>query len=71
MKTRDTILTEALKTQDPAQLYALVEAALDLAQFNGAQRAMAEGRVAKLTEQVARQRAVIDNLEKTLWNKKL
>lgn len=71
MKTRDTILTEALKTQDPGKLYALVEAALDLAQFNGAQRALAEGRVAKLTEQVARQRAMIDNLEKTLWAKKL
>ena len=70
MKTKDMILAEALKTQDASKLLLLVEDALKLAEFNAAQKAFADARVAKLTEQVTRQVAMIDNLEKTLWGKK-
>ena len=70
MKTKDMILSEALKTQDATKLFALVEDALKLAEFHAAQRAFADARVTKLTEQVTRQVAMIENLEKTLWGKK-
>ena len=64
--TKDMIQAKALKTQDAAELYRLVEEALELADFYAAKKAFAEARVAKLTEQVARQSAMIENLEKTM-----
>ena len=70
MKTELQILQEALKTQDPAKLYALVSDAIELAKFHAAQKAMADMRTKKLSEQVQRQAAMIENLEKTLWGKK-
>ena len=70
MKTHDEILTQALATQDPARLYQLVEQALELAQFHAAQAGFSKLREQKLQEQVKRQAAMIDNLEKTLWGRK-
>ena len=70
MKTEQQILQEALKTHDPVQLYKLVQDALDLSKFHAAQKGFADLRVKKLEEQVKRQTAMIDNLEKTLWGKK-
>ena len=70
MKTKEMILAEALKTQDANKLFALVEDALKLAELHAAQKAFADARVTKLSEQVTRQVAMIENLEKTLWGKK-
>lgn len=70
MKTELQILQEALKTQDPAKLYALVSEAIDLAKFHASQKAFADLRVKKLSDQVQRQTEMIENLEKTLWGKK-
>ena len=68
--TRIEILSAAMKTRDPNELLNLIEKALDLAEFNGAQLAISRVNEKKLREQVERQIAMIDNLEKTLWGKK-
>jgi hypothetical protein len=70
MKTKDMILAEALKTHDATKLFALVEDALKLAEFHATQKAFADVRVTKLSDQVTRQITMIENLEKTLWGKK-
>ena len=59
-----------MKTRDPNELLNLIEKALELAEFNGAQLAISRVNEKKLREQVERQIAMIDNLEKTLWGKK-
>jgi len=68
--TRIEILSAAMKTRDPNELLNLIEKALDLAEFNGAQLAISRVNEKKLREQVERQIVMIDNLEKTLWGKK-
>ena len=68
--TRIEILSAAMKTRDPNELLNLIEKALELAEFNGAQLAISRVNEKKLREQVERQIAMIDNLEKTLWGKK-
>lgn len=67
--TRIEILSAAMKTRDPNELLNLIEKALDLAEFNGAQLAISRVNEKKLREQVERQIVMIDNLEKTLWGK--
>jgi len=69
MKTIDEIRQLALKTQDPAKLFALIEDALDVAKFYESRAEFSRLREAKLVEQVKRQTSMIDNLEKTLWKK--
>ena len=69
-RTADQILTEMVKTQDPIQLYRLLEDAVDTIRITDAQLAGSKSREKKLTEQIERQKAMIDNLEKTLWSKK-
>lgn len=69
-RTADQILTAMLKTHDSIELYKLLEDAVDTIRFTEAQLAFSKSREKKLTEQVARQRAMIENLEKTLWGKK-
>ena len=70
MKTADQLITAALKTQDPAQLYQLLEDAVDTIRRTEAQLAFSKNREQQLSAQVLRQTAMIDNLEKTLWGKK-
>ncbi len=70
MKTKQEILSQALATQDPQRLYTLLEQALALADFHAAQAAFSRTREQRLQEQVQRQTAMIDNLERTLWGKK-
>ena len=67
--TRIEILSAAMKTRDPNEMLQLIEKALDLAEFNGAQLAFSRANEKKLREQVERQTAMIENLEKTLWGK--
>ena len=67
--TRIEILSAAMKTRDPNELLNLIEKALELAEFNGAQLAFSRANEKKLREQVERQTAMIENLEKTLWGK--
>lgn len=69
-RTADQLLTEALKTQDPIRLYQLLEDAIDTIRITDAQLAGSKIREKKMAEQIERQRAMIDNLEKTLWGKK-
>lgn len=66
MKTVTQIQSEALRTQDPAVLYSLVEAALKLAEFEAARAALSQAREQKLKQQVQRQIQMITNLEQTL-----
>lgn len=70
MRNADQLIAAALKTNDPTALYKLVEEAVDGIRFVEAQLAFSRGREKKLEAQVTRQTAMIENLEKTLWNKK-
>lgn len=70
MDKRTELLQKALKTQDPATLFKLLESALDHVTFVEAQLAFSKKREQQLSDQVKRQASLIDNLEKTLWNKK-
>ena len=67
MNTTIEIMKQALATHDPDKLFRLVEQAIELAKFEEGRRAIAQGKVAKLEEQVKRQREQIEKLEKTLW----
>lgn len=69
MRTIDEIQQLALKTQDPAKLFALVEDAIDVAKFYESRAEFSRLREVKLAEQVKRQTGMIDNLEKTIWKK--
>lgn len=69
MKSREQLVQSALKTQDPATLYALFEQAIELVKFHEAKVDFARVREEKLKAQVERQLKMIDNLEKTLWKK--
>lgn len=70
MRTADQIISAALKTQSSAVLFLLVQEAVELAKFAQSKEELSRVREKKLTEQVQRQTALIDNLEKTLWSKK-
>jgi flagellin-specific chaperone FliS len=70
MKTHNQIREAMVKTIDPTELRMLLQEALDVIAFEQAQNAFVTVRVKKLIEQVERQTAMIENLEKTLWSKK-
>lgn len=70
MKTSIELLQDALKTQDPVVLFKIIEQFYDLAKFQESRKEFSDARVKKLQEQIERQKAMIDNLEKTLWGKK-
>jgi hypothetical protein len=70
MRNADQLIAAALKTHDPIVLYKLVEEAVDGIRFVEAQLAFSRIREKKLEDQVTRQTSMIENLEKTLWNKK-
>ena len=67
---RAAILQKALTTRDPDKLFSLLEEALEHGTFLASKLAFTEKREADLKAQVARQTAMIENLEKTLWNRK-
>lgn len=69
MQTKEQLVAQALKTQDPAVLFSLFQQAIDLADFYATQTGFAKVREAKLKQQVERQTQMIDNLEKTLFKK--
>lgn len=70
MRTADQIISAALKTQSSAVLFLLVQEAVELVRFSQSKEELSNIREKKLAEQVQRQIALIDNLEKTLWSKK-
>jgi flagellin-specific chaperone FliS len=70
MKTPDQIREAMVKTINPTELRMLLQEALDVIAFEQAQNAFVTVREKKLIEQVKRQTAMIENLEKTLWSKK-
>lgn len=70
MHDADELMKRALKTQDPGELFKLFEQSIGLVKFTQAQLAFSKKREQQLSDQVKRQTAIIDNLEKTLWNKK-
>ena len=69
-KSADDIIAKALKTQDSAELYKLIEKAVDMIKFTQSQLALSKGREQKLNDQVTRHTAMIANLEKSLWSVK-
>jgi len=70
MKTKTQIREAMVKTIDPTELMLLLREAIELVEFEESQNAFVTVRVKKLIEQVERQTAMIENLEKTLWSKK-
>jgi hypothetical protein len=70
MKTHNQIREAMVKTIDPMELRVLLQEALDVIEFEQAQNAFVTVREKKLMDQVKRQTAMIENLEKTLWSKK-
>jgi hypothetical protein len=73
MKTTIELLQDALKvplTSDEAsRLFKVVEQFYELTKFQASTKEFSDARVKKLQEQIERQKAMIENLEKTLWNK--
>jgi len=73
MKTAIELLQDALKvpltSEDAARLFKVVEQFYDLTQFQASTKEFSDARVKKLQEQIERQKTMIENLEKTLWNK--
>jgi hypothetical protein len=70
MKTPDQIREAMVKTINPTELRMLLQEALDVIEFEQAQNAFVTLREKKLMDQVKRQTAMIENLEKTLWGRK-
>lgn len=70
MRTEHDIMVAALKTQDPGELFSLVEEALDVAKFHAAQLGFSKVRVQQLKDQNARQLSMINNYEATLFGRK-
>jgi hypothetical protein len=69
MRNADQLLAAALKTQDPTELFQLVQEAVDCIRFVEAREAFTKIRETRLQDQVKRQSAMIENLERTLWKK--
>lgn len=74
MKTSIELLQDALKvplnTDEAVRLYKIIEQFYELTKFQESTKVFADDRIKRLQEQIERQKAMIDNLEKTLWNKK-
>lgn len=67
MKSLIELRAAAGATRDPATLYSLLEEALELAEFEAGRAEFALLREAKLRDQIQRQAAAVDNLQKTPW----
>ena len=74
MKTSIKLVQDALKvplvTDEAVRLYKIVEQFYELTKFLESTKEVSDVRVKKLQEQIERQKAMIENLEKTLWGKK-
>lgn len=74
MKTSIELVQDALKvplvTDEAVRLYKIVEQFYELTKFLDSTKKFSDVRVKKLQEQIERQKAMIENLEKTLWGKK-
>lgn len=74
MKTSIELMQDALKvplvTDEAVRLYKIVEQFYELTKFLESTKKFSDVRVKKLQEQIERQKAMIENLEKTLWGKK-
>lgn len=74
MKTSLQLLQEALLvplvTDEAVRLYKIIEQFHELTKFHESTKEFSDKRVKKLQEQIERQKAMIENLEKTLWGKK-
>lgn len=74
MKTPSQLLQEALLvpliSPESVRLYKIVSEFYEITKFQAAAKEFSDVRVKKLQEQIDRQTAMIDNLEKTLWGKK-
>lgn len=74
MKTSIELVQDALKvplvTDEAVRLYKIVEQFYELTKFLESTKEFSDVRVKKLQEQIERQKAMIENLEKTLWGKK-
>jgi hypothetical protein len=73
MKTAIELLQDALKvplnSDEAGRLFKVVEQFYELTKFQASTKEFSDARVKKLQEQIERQKAMIENLEKTLWNK--
>lgn len=74
MKTAIQLLQAALlvplNSEEAGRLFVIVEQFYDLAKFQESTKEFSDDRVKKLQDQIERQKAMIENLEKTLWSKK-
>lgn len=74
MKTALQLLQESLlvplNSEEATRLFKIVEQFYEITKFQESVKAFSDERVKKLQEQIDRQKAMIENLEKTLWGKK-
>lgn len=70
MKTLDQIKVAVLKTgADPVTLSLLINGAIELIEFEQASKAFVQKRLTDANAQIARQVAMIENLENTLFKR--
>lgn len=74
MKTPIDLLQDALlvplNSNEASRLFKIVGEFYEITKFQASTKEFSDDRVKRLQDQIERQKAMIDNLEKTLWSKK-